>query len=295
MSSTRLPELGDQEVSGFLTKACIRNLLTRLPQQDHDTSILGIPNPVLRQLFLYLEAPAVIRKRPQEYLYEVFRGHDVSEPDPRDLHNLLRTCRTFYESPEDLARGNQLLSRFYINIPGPVEQEPSLVHQIGSGELQLFVVNPKRQLDHGPLVRRDYQDSRIDSRISIHPQQRSEHSDALVDMLSRQCLKWIATFIHWPFDNPEKPNDNSATNSDPMSNLRQNFLGVINFHQYDSSTKPRNNEGEGINSISGCRTRRFWAIICHCKRDAFLIIYNSRGTVWDRSFTCPIVAMVTST
>lgn len=78
-------------------------------------------------------------------------------------------------------------------------------------------------------------------------------------------------------------------NSQLMSNLRQNFLGVTNFHQYDDNT------GNSPDEDTRRYGTRFWAMICHCKRDTFLIIYNAHGTVWDRSFACPRVAMVAST
>lgn len=238
----------------------------------------------------------VIRKRPREHLHDVFSAHDVSESDPRDLYNLLRTCRTLYEYSKDISRGDHLLSRFYINIPGPVQQESLLVHQIGSGKLQIFVMNPKWQRAREPVVQRDFRGPRnFDSIKSIRPQQLNEHSDTLVDMLSRQCLRWISTFVHWPIENPGGLSDDSVANPNPMANLRQNFLGVTNFHQYDRSARPRNGGDEDVHGDSGYRNQKFWAMICHCKRDTFLILYNARGTIWDRSFVCPRVAMVTST
>lgn len=227
----------------------------------------------------------VVRKRPQEHLHEVFSAHDVLESDPRDLYNLLRTCRTLYESSGDVARGRQLLSRFYIDVPGPGQQEPRLVRQIDSGKLHIFVVNPKWQHAREPaLVAQVGFRGFTDSMISMRPQQPDGQSDVLVDMLSRQCLRWISAFVHWPFDN-----DPPAANSQLMSNLRQNFLGVTNFHQYDD------NAGSGPDEDTRRYGTRFWAMICHCKQDTFLIIYNAHGTVWDRSFACPRVAMVAST
>lgn len=224
----------------------------------------------------------------------MFSAHDVSESDPRDLYNLLRTCRTLYEYSKDISWGDHLLSRFYINIPGPVQQESLLVHQIGSGKLQIFVMNPKWQPAREPVVQRDFRISRtVDSIKPIRLRQPNEHSDTLVDMLSRQCLKWISTFVHWPIENPEELIGNSVVDPNLMANLRQNFLGVTNFHQYDRSTRPRNS-GD-VRGVSGYRGQGFWAMICHCKRDTFLVIYNARGTVWDRSFVCPRVAMVTNT
>lgn len=237
----------------------------------------------------------VIRKRPQEHLHDVFSAHDVSESDPRDLYNLLRTCRTLYEYSKDISRGDHLLGRFYINIPGPVQQESLLVHQIGSGKLQIFVMNPKWQPAREPVVQRDFRGSRpVESMKAIRHRQPNEHSDTLVDMLGRQCLKWISTFVHWPIGNPELSN-NSVASPNLMANLRQNFLGVTNFHQYDRLARPRNSEDDDVYNVSGYRNQRFWAMICHCKKDTFLVIYNARGTVWDRSFVCPRVAMVTST
>lgn len=238
----------------------------------------------------------VIRKTPREHLHEVFSTHDVLESDPRDLYNLLRTCRTLYEYSKDITRGNQLLSRFYITIPGPVEQEPLLVHQIGSGKPQIFVLNPEYRFPREPVVQKDLWGSYIaDSMISMCLRQPNEHLDALVDMLSRQCLRWISTFVCWPFDNPEESNDGPVANLNLMANLRQNFLGVTNFHQCDNPAGLRNSKDGEIHSGSGYRNQRFWAMICHCKRDRFLIIYNARGTVWDRSFACPRVAMIAST
>lgn len=236
----------------------------------------------------------MIRKLPHDHLHEVFQGHDVLESDPRDLYNLLRTCRTLYENYEDIIQGKQLFSRFYLNISRPLQQEPQLIHQISSGKLQIFVVNPNRQPACEPTIEKDFKDPwLVHSKTSARYRQLNGNKDDMVAMLSRQCLKWVGTFIHWPSDNPEQSNDDPVL--DLMVNLQQNFLGIINFHQYDSSTRFGSNPEEDICGVAGYGARRFWAMICHCKTDRFLVIHNARGTVWDCSFTCPRIAMVTST
>lgn len=191
-------------------------------------------------------------------------------------------------------KGNQLFNRFYLNILRPPNQEPQLIQQEGTGKLQVFVVNPKWQFAWESVVQRAFQDpSIVHPKGSIRPQEPSENKDVLIDMLSRQCLKWIGTFSHWPSDSPLQANDDPTVAL--MANLRQNIFGIINFHQYVNSVRPEYNASKGIRGVSGCGTQRFWAMICHCKRNNFLVIYNARGTIWDHNFTCPRIAVVTDT
>lgn len=239
---------------------------------------------------MHLEAPVTIRKVPHEHLHGFFQSREVLDSDPRDLFNFLRTCRKLYRLYEDVLRNKQLLCRFYVNISRPLPQESQLaiVSGIGKGKLRTFVFNPKSQNNSQPTIEYNFRDPcNFDPKTALCTYQQNDNRDALVDLLSQHCLKWVRTFIHWP---PGQEGGNGDPTVGLLLDLQNNFLGVINFHQYD----PAGRNPEEARGTVACGAQRFWAMICHCKVDRFLVLQSVCGTVWDRTFACPRVAVVTN-
>ena len=152
------------------------------------------------------------------------------------------------------------------------------------GKLQAFVANPDRLSSSEPLHQRSPQPAWImrsntaarDGRI----QKLDDLRDTLVDIVSKNCEKWVSTFVSWPV----YPHGEFLCIHGPATlqlvNIRQNFLGVLNVHQFESSVE------------QVYRPARFWAMICHCKANKFLVLHSWGGSLWDRAIACPRNAQV---
>ncbi|RPA95787.1 hypothetical protein L873DRAFT_1289078 [Choiromyces venosus 120613-1] len=254
-----------------------------------NAEMLRLPELVLQHIFGYLETPAPIRKLRRQYLHGFFESHRIIESDPRDLFNLICSCRTIYKAYKEMRRSDQILDQFYIEIPRPPRLEPQLVRIIGPGKLQTFVANPKRQRSSELYRQKLPQASWVVRSRLAGLEQLDEDRDALGDILGQHCVKWVSTFISWPvFSDGEQsfPHD-PATQQ--LVDFRQNFLGVLNFHQYENPSRFMDNEGQpGSFGHVG-----FWAMICHCRMGKFLVLHSSSGSIWERNIPCPRIALVT--
>ncbi|KAG0640051.1 hypothetical protein HOY80DRAFT_1071295 [Tuber brumale] len=269
----------------------VKPSVPRYMEGNHKAGILRLPELALQNVFEYLETPAPIRKSRCQYLHGFFESHLIIESDPRDLFNLICTCRTIYKAYKETRQSDQILYQFYIEIPRPPRPEPQLVRIPGPGRLQTFVANPKRQRPSELYSQKNPQPSWIvRSRLAGQLEQLDEDRDALADILGQHCVKWVSTFISWPaFSDGEQsiPHDPAAQE---LVDFRQNFLGVLNFHQYDTAGRFMDGEGQ---TPGGFGHASFWAMICHGRMGKFLVLHSSGGSIWDRNIACPRVALVT--
>jgi hypothetical protein len=153
----------------------------------------------------------------------------------------------------------------------------------GTGKLQTFVANPNRQSSSEPphqILPQLAWISRSDSAGKLgRLQELNASRDALAEILGQHSGKWVSTFVAWPelpIDGQSLPH-NLVTQQ--LVDFRQNFLGVLNFHQFESP----------VGQTSG--NARFWTMICHCRMGEFVVL-QSFGSLWDRIAPCPSIAQV---
>ncbi|PWW77407.1 hypothetical protein C7212DRAFT_362631 [Tuber magnatum] len=239
----------------------VKSYVPRYMEGDINAGILRLPELALQHVFGYLETPAPIRKSRRQYLHDFFEGHLIVESDPRDLFNLICTCRTIYKAYKEMGRSDQILDQFYIEIPRPPRLEPQLVRVTGPGKLQTFVANPKRQHPSELYRQKPPQPSWVvRSRLAGRLGQLNEDRDTLADILDQHCVKWVSTFVTWPISSEGEQSFPHGSGAQQLVDFRQNFLGVLNFHQYENPIRFMDNEGQ---TQGGFGHVGFWAMICH--------------------------------
>ncbi|CUS11971.1 unnamed protein product [Tuber aestivum] len=269
----------------------LKSSVPRYMEGNINAGILRLPELAFQHVFGYLETRAPVRKPGRQYLHDFFESHQIIESDPRDLFNLICTCRTIYKAYRKMRRSDQILDQFYIEIPRPPRLEPQLVRMTGPGKLQTFVANPKRQRPFELYRQKPPQPSWvIRSRQAGSLGQLDEDRDALADILGQHCVKWVSTFVTCPVLSEGEQSFPLDRATQQLVDFRQNFLGVLNFHQYENPIRFMDNEGQ---TPGGFEHVGFWAMICHCKMGGFLVLHSSGGSVWDRNIVCPRIALVT--
>jgi len=252
---------------------------------------LRLPELALQYVFGYLETPAPIRKSRNQYLHGFFESHRIVDSDPRDLFNLICTCRTIYKAYKEMRRSNKILDQFHIEILRPPQLEPQLVRMTSPGKLQTFVPNPKRQHSSELYRQNPPQPSwAVRSKLAGRLGQLDEDRDALSDILSQHCVKWVSTFISWPASSDSEQPFPHDPATQQLVEFRQNFLGVLNFHQYENPSRFMHKDGH---TPGGFGHVGFWVMICHCREGKFLVLHSSSGSIWNQNIACPRIASVT--
>ncbi|KAH8145439.1 uncharacterized protein LAJ45_10561 [Morchella importuna] len=255
-------------------------------QPKIECKILKVDSHVLERIIFYLKSPGIHKGR-TIHLNGQSGRHETYESDPQDLYHTLLTCKAIFKPYENILQKQKLLELFYLQIAKPPHHESRLIEMEVPEKFRKFVAKEEMQHHAGSVLQDSVGIEFISQSmgsLSLGQSYKVENStsDDLVDLLSQNCVKRAETFGF--------KNEKDQSEVDILRDLKNQFLGIINFYQYDTTQDYFVNGGKA----GGHRPKEFWAMICHCKKDRFLVLHSVGGKVWDRNFACPRVAEVTS-
>ncbi|KAI5838312.1 hypothetical protein DFP73DRAFT_600128 [Morchella snyderi] len=251
-----------------------------------ECNILKLDSYVLERILFYLKSPG-IRKGRNIHLNGQSGRHETFESDPQDLYYALLTCKAIFKPYENILQKRKLLELFYLQIAESPHHKSRLVEVETPEKFRKFVANEETQHHASSVLQNSIRVEFIPESmgsLSFGQSHKIKNgiSDDLIDLLSQNCVKRAETFGF--------KNEQDQSEVDILRDLKNQFLGIINFSQYDA-TQDYLVSGE---KTCGHGPKGFWAMICHCKKDRFLVLHSVGGNVWDRNFACPRVAEVTS-
>lgn len=239
---------------------------------------------VLERILFYLKSPG-IQKNLNIKLNGQSQRHGIYESNPQDLYHALLSCKTIFKPYENFLRKGNLLELFYIQVIKPPYYESRLIETESPEKFRKFVASAETQQYNSQTPRSPFGIELISESMGLlsfeHPNiNENGLRDYLIDLLSQNCVKRVETFGF--------KNEKDQSEVDILRGLKNQFLGIINFYQSDTAQGcPLGSQKTNCHGSKG-----FWAMICHCKNNKFLVLYSVGGNVWDRNFACPRVAEV---
>lgn len=264
-------------------------------------SYCRLPDRVLQQIFVELCKPIPIEKKDYDHLYRFFQSHRISEPDPRHLFNLLRTCRTLYSSANAAWGEVPLINQFFISIRQGVRAGSRTY--IDAPNLTVFSRDLTHQIRHETQFTARYPSSQ-QQQLRHRSGGWQEEESAFKDLIHRRCIKWVQTFCRWPPSiigiTPAAAHEQHHDDSfaELLLDFDKRFVGVVNFHHYDDNAREHlmtTSAGGSTRAadLSGFGGFAFWAVICYCTPKEFLVLHSAGNSVWDQSSECPRIAITT--